>query len=998
MRRLAGQAAHHGIASLLTVAVLLGLGFIGLGKALSEHPVPVPWLVPRLEQAADATLGPGALTIGSAAIGWDGFRQGGGNPLAIRVRHVTARTPQGSVLESPEASVELELLPLLHGLIRPVAVRFNAPRIAIDLPPASGAPQSPRDVVQAFLNARPFASLPRWATSVRSLRLDAATLTVRNDKAFPPLAGIDAELERSSRDRFSSHVELSAMPAALAASSPALAPLGRLKAELALNADATFDLNGQLQSARLVAKAQPGTVRLGSSPVALLAATAALDWVREQPLSGALELLVRPGEGEAPANLRIAGRASLTPGNVAALEGTATLDQVRMADLDRLWPAEIAADARKWLVDNVTDGVATALRSDFTISVPPHGAPVVSALSGTLSGTDLVVHWLRPVPPIERAAASVRILDPDKIEIAFKSGLEPVPGARDPLRLTGGYILISGLTAPDQIARIDAQIEGPIQAGLGLLSDPALHLLADHPLQLDHPAGQASLDLGLTLPLDNRVTMDQVRIEASARLRDVSISKLVGGAGLTGARIRLAGNPDGLSFEGDGALGGIPADFSGMMDFRAGPPSQAVQRIEAHATASVAALAAWGLDTDGLLSGSAELDAAYVRQRNGTASVDLRAGLDHAGMRFGLLGWEKPTGRPAELSARAVLDVDGRLRSLEDIEGAGDGFALHGSARLSEQGAVRFSFDRLRLGRTEARGTLTTGVHGEPLTVSIAGPLLDLGPCLRKLPSTGSPSGGSAQGWTVDARFGQALVARGRALSDFRLNASGTGANVRNLELHSETSPGEPVQASIAEEGGGRTLKLVAADGGSILGDLGITGDVEGGKLDLRGQFDDAKSDGRLRGILELDGFRIRGAMTLGKVLQAASLYGLTQALDGPGMAFTHLVVPFAFGRNVITLDQARAFNPSLGITARGDVDMQNDRLHIAGTIVPAYYLNTALGRLPVVGRLFSPERGGGLIAAQYVASGPLDNPAVSVNPLSVLTPGFLRGVFGQAR
>ena len=38
--------------------------------------------------------------------------------------------------------------------------------------------------------------------------------------------------------------------------------------------------------------------------------------------------------------------------------------------------------------------------------------------------------------------------------------------------------------------------------------------------------------------------------------------------------------------------------------------------------------------------------------------------------------------------------------------------------------------------------------------------------------------------------------------------------------------------------------------------------------------------------------------------------------------------------------------------------------------------------------------QGGGVFAADYTVRGPLADPKVSVNPLSALTPGFLRGVF----
>jgi hypothetical protein len=48
-----------------------------------------------------------------------------------------------------------------------------------------------------------------------------------------------------------------------------------------------------------------------------------------------------------------------------------------------------------------------------------------------------------------------------------------------------------------------------------------------------------------------------------------------------------------------------------------------------------------------------------------------------------------------------------------------------------------------------------------------------------------------------------------------------------------------------------------------------------------------------------------------------------------------------------------------------------------------------------VIGRIFTSERGGGLFAASYSVRGPTADPDVSVNPLSVLAPGFLRGLFG---
>jgi hypothetical protein len=61
------------------------------------------------------------------------------------------------------------------------------------------------------------------------------------------------------------------------------------------------------------------------------------------------------------------------------------------------------------------------------------------------------------------------------------------------------------------------------------------------------------------------------------------------------------------------------------------------------------------------------------------------------------------------------------------------------------------------------------------------------------------------------------------------------------------------------------------------------------------------------------------------------------------------------------------------------------------GTIVPAYALNSIIGNIPLIGSLLLGGEGQGLFAANYRATGSAADPQVSVNPLSALTPGFLR-------
>ena len=137
-----------------------------------------------------------------------------------------------------------------------------------------------------------------------------------------------------------------------------------------------------------------------------------------------------------------------------------------------------------------------------------------------------------------------------------------------------------------------------------------------------------------------------------------------------------------------------------------------------------------------------------------------------------------------------------------------------------------------------------------------------------------------------------------------------------------------------------------------------------------------------LAGTAELDQFVLRDAPAAAKLLQAMTLYGLVEAVQGgTGLVFNRLVAPFTLTPEALTLADARAFSASLGLTAKGRILRERAIAEIEGTIVPAYLFNTLLGNLPMLGRLFSPEAGGGLFAATYRVQGPLADPQVVGEP-----------------
>ncbi|MAF49532.1 MAG: hypothetical protein CMM10_14840 [Rhodospirillaceae bacterium] len=206
---------------------------------------------------------------------------------------------------------------------------------------------------------------------------------------------------------------------------------------------------------------------------------------------------------------------------------------------------------------------------------------------------------------------------------------------------------------------------------------------------------------------------------------------------------------------------------------------------------------------------------------------------------------------------------------------------------------------------------------------------------------------------------------------------------------------GKDIAITIAPKDGGRSFLLTSSDAGAALKVLDFNENIVGGKLRIEAVYKGMMPDSRLQGNLVVNDFRVLDAPVFAQLLSIASLTGILEALGGEGLQFNGLIVPFVSERGVIRVDGARATGITLGVTASGTVDERNETIDIKGTLIPAYLINSALGRLPIVGPLFSGgEKGGGVFAAEFRVKGKADKPEVSTNPLTAFAPGFLRNFF----
>ena len=216
------------------------------------------------------------------------------------------------------------------------------------------------------------------------------------------------------------------------------------------------------------------------------------------------------------------------------------------------------------------------------------------------------------------------------------------------------------------------------------------------------------------------------------------------------------------------------------------------------------------------------------------------------------------------------------------------------------------------------------------------------------------------------------------------------------INIKSGRGVNKALDIKLLSKNGIRHLNVEANNAGSILKIFDYYDNLIGGRLSLRGEYDGMLPESKFSGHARIDNFRVINAPILANLLNVASITGIVdELLGGVGIGFKRLVAPFESRDNIIMVKDASVSGISLGMTATGEIDSSLETVDLKGTIVPAYMLNTALTRIPIIGALLSGgEKYGGIFAANYTMTGNPKDPDISTNPLSVLAPGFLRQLF----
>ncbi len=636
------------------------------------------------------------------------------------------------------------------------------------------------------------------------------------------------------------------------------------------------------------------------------------------------------------------------------------------ATLMSLWPATVMTGPRTWFSRAVSD----AAYQDLQVSLRKADDDPMQ-VAGSLGYRDMGMTFLGTMPPIE-AGAGTAVFTASEFAVAMDAGVVTAPegGAVD---MAGSTFLIPDMTKEVRDGVYDLRATGDIPDLLAIIDLPPMGYMTKANLPTDVARGQATVRMDLRHPIKSGIRGADVSFSARADLKNVESDALIPNRSLEASSLAIAVGKDNMTVTGAARVDGVPVNGTWLQQF-SGPISGS---FDANIRLSANAMQRFGVELPpGAVAGEGPADLKLTIPRGAAPRYAIASDLRGLQVAIPAVGWSKP----ANVAGR--LRLEGRLGSspqVDVLEISGGGLDVAGDVSFTPSGGV----DRIRLSRVQIGNWLNAPITlrgrgaGRPFGVTVAGGAIDL--------RRARFGRGGGEGGPISIALDRLQITEGIALNRFAGEFSSNGGFAGNFTAWIN-NVGQ-VRGTVAPSNGRSAVRILSNDAGGVALATGLMRNGVGGTLDLT--LLPTGGDGTFDGQLAVRNLRIRDAPTMAALLDAISVVGLLQQLDGQGLSFEEVDARFRLTPNRVIVTESSAVGPGLGISLDGIYTLATQQMDFQGVISPFYLINS-------IGSVLT-RRGEGLIGFNFNIGGTAAAPQVSVNPLSAFTPGMFRDIFRRS-
>jgi hypothetical protein len=477
------------------------------------------------------------------------------------------------------------------------------------------------------------------------------------------------------------------------------------------------------------------------------------------------------------------------------------------------------------------------------------------------------------------------------------------------------------------------------------------------------------------------VTTEDVRYDISAVAQDVRSETLVPGRVLAAPRLDVKVNDGTLRISGDGRIGRVPV--SGAWSTGLGKDSSGQSQLEGKIELSERFADEFRIGLPpGSISGAGQGDIVIDFAKGQPGRFRLTSGLAGLGLSLKPLGWSLSRAERGRLEVAGSLGTPPQIDKLSIDAG---GLVADGTVTLKPSGQLdRASFSRVRAGSwlNAPVELVGRGANATP-AVRVQGGTIDMRQTSMGGDS-GAGGGGGSQGGPVDLKLDRLQISDGISLTNFKAKLDMSKGADGNFS--GQVNGGAEVSGVVIPQGNRSAFRIRSENAGGVLSSAGLLKNARQGQMDL--VLIPATAKGSYNGKLTVEQLRLKDAPALAALLNTLSVIGILEQLDGEGIHFGQVEADFQLTPDRVILEEGSAVGASMGISMDGYYYLESGQMDMQGVFSPLYLVNA-------IGGVFT-RRGEGLIGFNYELKGPASAPRVSVNPLSLLTPGMFRELFRE--
>jgi len=692
--------------------------------------------------------------------------------------------------------------------------------------------------------------------------------------------------------------------------------------------------------------------------------------------------------------------------NVAA---QASLKELAIDDLAEYWPAGLVPGTRTWLTENLKTGTVDEVSLGINMDLPSGdgGAFALKKLEGAVAYSNLSVFYFRPLPPATGVTGSGSF-NQQGFDLSIETGL--VEG----ITVKTGRVQITGLDVNTVALDVKTSLDGKVSDALAILESPPFGLDKVLGFGSSEAGGHLTAEFGISLPLKSGLVPGEIDYHVAARLEQASVQNIYKDISLENGTLEIDDDFRHLGIKGTLDLAGIPITLD--WDSERDESGKLTTNINAKATEVKAAdINRLGYPVDEYFSGSfaAELDTKIGG--GGVIDISISTDLGKSDLSIPPVHWNKPAGVEGTASARINISKtkqwDIRDFSIEAGTLSADGGADYDP--LSSM--LTIGLDSVSLGQTFIKDLDVAFEPEQATQISLKGGQLDLEPVLTADSSQGKEvSTATPMALRLDIdRLEKVLFSQDRFLTDVSAglehgndgwqsiqitgnNPFSVEDNMQSLSKKNTTQlkPGEFSFNFGPLLNGNYPLSIKVQNLGSFLATTFDNHVLTGGELVIEGESSATLFHAPLNSNLKLDEFRLVDAPIAAQVLTFGSLRQTLNTLKSEGLIINSFYGDLSLSGNTLSSNLLRAHGGTMGATIKGEITLDLLSLDLRGSVIPLDDISNFMGKVPVLKHVLVADEGQGIVALDYAVKGSFENPDITVNPGSLLTPGALRDIF----